>query len=264
MSTFGGIRLVSALGTPGLFCRGREWGEAKRGECRLELAYAGVASVPFGLEALANHRLESTRGILWPAEPQAGLDERIDLHERLPFEGQVSGDELAEGDSEGPNVGAVVDVARRLHLLGGHVARRADRGPFLRDDRAGAPLARGGGRRHQTWRFRNAEVEDFDGLDHAIALDRKQVRRLEIPVNDPQFVRLRNRIACLQNEVDGDVDLRHAVSTQPGREIAPLQVLHNDVRTSSDPKGDVEHPNHVLALDGRGGSGLADEASHGV
>src|SRR5580700_8998796 len=108
MPTFGGIGLVSAFGTSSLFCRGREGGQAKRGECRLELAYAGVASVSFGLEALANHRLESTRGILWPAEPQARLDKRIDLHERLPLEGQVSGDELAEGDSQSPNVGAAV------------------------------------------------------------------------------------------------------------------------------------------------------------
>jgi hypothetical protein len=85
------------------------------------------------------------------------------LHQHLAValadERHAAGDHLVEHDAEGVDVGAVIDVAAALALLGGHVRRRAHH-----QAGAGAPRAR-----LIAGELGDAEVEQLDEVALAAA-----------------------------------------------------------------------------------------------
>ncbi len=104
-----------------------------------------------------------------------------------PAQRQFPGQHLVEYDPQGIDVGPVVDLERLLHLLGGHVAQRADH--LLGAGERGV-------RRHRPQELGEAEVGD---LDVAPAVE-KDVLRLDIPVDDPLIVGVLERFADLRDD----------------------------------------------------------------
>ncbi len=83
-------------------------------------------------------------------------------------------------------------------------------------------------------------------------------------MNHAEGVRLRERVASLQDDFGC---LRHresACSKEPCREIVSLEVLHDDVRSSVVERTDVEHPGNVFAPQAHGRARLTKEASDRV
>ena len=63
------------------------------------------------------------------------------------------------------------------------------------------------------------------GAPHA-----EEVRRLEVAVDDAERVRLGDRLAGLEHEVDRLLDGQRAALLEPRGEVPALEVLHHHVR----------------------------------
>ena len=83
-------------------------------------------------------------------------------------------------------------------------------------------------------------------------------------MNDPRRVRLRDRDARLQNEVDRGRDRKRPPDAQLGLEVAASQELHDHVRSATLVSVDVEHLHDVRSSDARARAGLAVEPLHCV
>ena len=105
--------------------------------------------------------------------------------------------------------------------------------------------------------LRDAEVEHLDEKLSVRAPNAEEVRGLQVAVDDPERVRVGDGLAGLKDEVDGQLDGQGAPLLDPRREVAALEVLHDDVRRAVLQRADVEHASDVLALDLHGGSRLA-------
>ncbi len=81
-------------------------------------------------------------------------------------------------------------------------------------------------------------------------------------MDDPQRVRLGQRLACLEHPVDDVRDGEPGVRLDDGREILTLQVLHDHVRSARLERTHIEHPHAVLAPDADGRLGLPEEPLH--
>ena len=84
---------------------------------------------------------------------------------------------LEHHDAEGVDVGAGVDLAFAIALLGAHIGRRAD-------DHAGARLLRQRRARSHWSAWQNAEVEQLDVVAIAGAIAQKDVLGLEVAMDD--------------------------------------------------------------------------------
>ena len=120
----------------------------------------------------------------------ASQDRRNRVRHRLAWKRRMAGQHFVQHTAKCPDVGALVD-GLPSRLLRTHVGRRAEDGPFLR-------AAHGHGRRLQLAgrRLREAEVQH---LHDAVRSD-FDIRRFEIPVNDPFLVRGVERIGDLTRD----------------------------------------------------------------
>ena len=148
--------------------------------------------------------------------------------------------QLVEDHAELPDVRPGVHRLLPEELLRGHVDRGAD-------DRA----VRG-----ELWLRRivvqelgDAEVEHLHERRAVWPRSEKEVRRLEIAVDDPERVRLGERVARLDHAIDRVRDVELPALLDDGAEIAPCQVLHHHVRRAALERPDVGHAGDVLALD---------------
>jgi hypothetical protein len=78
-------------------------------------------------------------------------------------------------------------------------------------------------------------------------------------VHDAERMRLGHRLDRLQHVVDAFPGGERPPLAQLGGEIPAVEVLHHHVRGVAFPVAYVEHADDVLALDARGGAGLAPE-----
>ena len=126
-------------------------------------------------------RLEACIALLFEGPHHDLVDPRVQrrLLGRRPeaAERQFTGQQFIEHHAERVDVGALVDVGRRLDLLGRHVVRAAEDGA-LHGQRDIGPLV-------ATDQLGDAEVGDF----HAPAGIDEDVLRLDVPVEDALFVR---------------------------------------------------------------------------
>ncbi len=131
---------------------------------------------------------------------------------------------------------------RRVHvqsrdpgLLGAHVLRRPDQHPLLRVNRTlGQLLAR---------RLGHAEIDHFHL--RPLALDRHQnVRRLHVPVDDPLLVRMLQRLAGLQEQLEPLAD-RQPLLVAVVRDRQTRDVLHHEVRPPVLAEPCIVHLGHV-------------------
>ena len=79
-------------------------------------------------------------------------------------------------------------------------------------------------------RFGNAEVDDL-GCGVPIAPHDEEIARLEIAVNDAFLMRVLNRVADLQKQVDAFVDAHALVIREVGDRLA-LDQLHREPRSA--------------------------------
>lgn len=95
----------------------------------------------------------------------------------------------------------------------------------------------------------------------AVAAPReKEVRGLEVAVNDPQRVRLGERVARLQHVVDRLFRRQRPSRLEHAGEVGSVQVLHDDVRSTCLQRAHVADLRDVLALELHRGARLAQEA----
>jgi ADP-ribose pyrophosphatase YjhB (NUDIX family) len=113
-------------------------------------------------------------------------------------------------------------------------------------------------------RLRDPEVEDLEQRSPVLPLREEEVRWLEIPMHDPERVRLRDTGACLQNVFDSIADRQRTMVTEHVREVAPGQVLHDEIGRAGRERPDVADVSDVLGLDPHRRSRLADEAPDGL
>ena len=79
-------------------------------------------------------------------------------------------------------------------------------------------------------------------------------------MDDPERVRLGDRLARLEHVLDRLVGGHAAAPLHHRAEIVALEVLHHDVRRAAVEHADVHHAGDVLARDPRGRLALAEEA----
>ncbi len=77
------------------------------------------------------------------------------------------------------------------------------------------------------------------------------------------LVRLRDPVAGLPDEIDRLLDGRRAAVSEPRGEVAALQELHDDVRSTVQ-RGCVEHAHDVLAPEEHHRPGFSDESIDGA
>ncbi|MGC4069693.1 MAG: hypothetical protein QM784_34550 [Polyangiaceae bacterium] len=142
----------------------------------------------------------------------------------IGVEGHVTREQLVEGCPERPNVRSMVDVPRITNLLGRHVRRRSHHLPRRRQ------IGTQGLRFEHRKLLGDPEVEHLDASRTVAALSQKQIRRLEIPVDDPGFVSFRNGHRRLCDVFDGELDGNGPLFRENRREIPPSQAFHDHER----------------------------------
>ena len=139
-----------------------------------------------------------------------------------------------------------------LHLLGRHVARRAEH-------RAGV------GQRRQAMtagHARDPEVEHLHARRAVDGLAEEEVRGLQITMNDPERVRLGERLTCLHDTLDCELHGQRPTTREHRRQVAPVEALHHEVgHAPARQLADVVHARHVLAPDARDRASLALQAN---
>ncbi len=172
---------------------------------------------------------------------------------RLAWEGSTARQKLVEDDPQRPNIGPRIDLFGRLHLLGGHVIRRAHDRCRVRDRSARI-------RRRKIGDLGNSEVEHFDDELPVVAPEAEEIGGFQVPVNNPDAVGAGHAHASLKDEVDGLLGGQRAVPLNPRREVFALQELHDHVRGTAVEGPHVQNARDVLALDLDRRPGLAGEA----
>ena len=92
------------------------------------------------------------------------------------------------------------------------------------------------------------------------SVGKEEVRRLEVAVDDPARVRFRERFARLEEAIDGVCDPERAALVNEDGEIAPFQVLEDEIPGSSFTCPDVQYTDDMLAPDLDARAPLAHEA----
>ena len=179
-------------------------------------------------------------------------DADADLGHRLAVERKLAAEQLVQDDAERPDVAADLRGARGAHLLGRHVERRAD-------DR------RRVGERHLPDRARakdlgDAEIEDLQQRRSVQAARDEEILRLEIAMHDPGGMRLDERLARLEDVLDGVGDGQRALLLAQLREVHALEELEDHERAILGVAADVVDARDMLALETDRGARLAHEA----
>ena len=149
------------------------------------------------------------------AGPGGGLVQ-VAVHQddgRGPLERRLAGQHLVDQDAQRVQVGLVADLGGPADLLGGHVGGRPQ----------GPPGGRQGG---------GVEVlgdPEVGQLDLALAGDH-QVRRLEVAVDHAVLVRVVQRVADLDGQVDHLAPGERPALLEDVVEGHPVDVLHREVR----------------------------------
>ncbi len=143
--------------------------------------------------------------------------------------------------AERPDVRALVDRASRADLLGRRVAGGAGDAEVPRRGRHLGAFEL----RHD--HHREAEVEHLHVRRPVGADGEEEVRRLDVPVDDAKAVRLRKRVAGLQDDV-ARVHHRHrAALEQLPADVAPEQPFHHEEGAPVRQDADLEEPHRVRA-----------------
>ena len=83
-------------------------------------------------------------------------------------------------------------------------------------------------------------------------------------MDDPEPVRFGHGDARLEDELDGLGDGERSRLPEPYGEIAPVEELHDEIRSPRLERPDVDDPRDVLASDLHNRPGLAGEAGDGL
>jgi hypothetical protein len=185
-----------------------------------------------------------------------GRNPRAQPGDRLVLEGKPPADELVQDDAEGPDVGARVDVLRAAKLLGRHVHRRAHDGRRGREPCVPRPISAGLGR------LGDAEVEHLHETRPVGLRREKEVRRLQVAMDEAEPVRLGDGFHPLEHVVDRLCDRQRLALLEEIAEVRPRQVLHHHVRETVFQRADVHHADHVGALEVDRRTGLAEKPAH--
>ncbi len=81
-------------------------------------------------------------------------------------------------------------------------------------------------------------------------------------MNDPRTVRLVDRVARLDDVVDGDRNWQGAFVCEEGREITPFEVFYHLIRSARFEPADVGYAGNVLATQPSCRPGFTKEAFH--
>ena len=214
---------------------------AERGELPRELRDVREAMPRVLLEAAIDHALDGRGNVgaaLLDRVRRAVHDVRHELGHPLASKGRLRAEELVEDDAERPDVGPRVDRARRHQLLGRHVDRRAEDARVARHEF----LAVAGD-------LRQPEVDHLEDRRARRALRQKEIRRLEVAMDDPLGVGRGHRFACFDDVTHRLVDRETSAAGDERAEVLALQVLHDDVRGAVGEHADVEDARDVLALE---------------
>ena len=182
-------------------------------------------------------------------------DHGAELGDGVRLERHAPRQKLEQDDAERPDVGARVDVARRRHLLGRHVERRAHHGRRLRSCRDRSP------RRRCPVTFEMPKSSTLTTGEPSARRHEEQVRRLEVAVDDAERVRLGDRLAGLEHVLDGvarPAARRALARARRGRAPSRYSMTMYGAPVSS--VADVDHARDVLALDAHRRARLAQEA----
>src|SRR5215210_2744358 len=75
--------------------------------------------------------------------------------------------------------------------------------------------------------LRDTEVEDLDADLTVVAVVEKQVRRLDVAVNDARFVRLREPHRCLRDDGERSLWRERTNAAHELREVFAIEALHD-------------------------------------
>ncbi len=81
-------------------------------------------------------------------------------------------------------------------------------------------------------------------------------------MHDAERVRVADRLAALEEQIDGLFERETSPRLEDAREVRTRQVLHHHVRRAVGEGPHVEHPGHVLVLHADPGACLARESPH--
>jgi hypothetical protein len=165
---------------------------------------------------------------------------------RGPLERRLAGQHLVDQDAERVEVGLVADLGGPSDLLGRHIGGRPQGPP-------------GGGQGRGVEVLGDPEVGQ---LDLALCGDH-QVRRLEVAVDHALLVRVVQRVADLDGQVDHLAPGERAALAEDVVEGHPVDVLHREIRGPAVPPEGQEADDVGVAelLEDRG---LATEALVGL
>ena len=109
--------------------------------------------------------------------------------------------------------------------------------------------------------LRDAEVEDLHERRACGTAGHEEVRELHIAMDDAEAVRFRERLARLHQVVGRLADRDRTALLRERGEVAPVEVLHDDVRLVVLERADIEDLCDVLVLEADDGLRLAEEAT---
>ena len=141
-----------------------------------------------------------------------------DLRQAVARERPLAGDGFEEADAEGPDVRSPVDRSA-LQLLRAHECRGAHQATLAGE----VALDRGEVAHDRLHRLGESEVED---LDPAVGRD-LDVRRLQVAVDEPFFVRRPEPLGDLDEECGGLVSRHRSAPDAIGQRV-PFHQLHHE------------------------------------
>ena len=153
-----------------------------------------------------------------------------------------AGEHFIQHHAYGPNVRAGID-AFAAHLLRTHVGRRPKQSPTSQHDRLIQQL-------------RDAEIEN---LHHAIVSD-EQIRRLDITMDDPRVVRLREPTRDLNRDLDGIRDVQRPARDPFVQRFADAE-RHHEKALAAVRGADLGYRTDVWMVERRGRPRLRFEAT---
>ena len=156
--------------------------------------------------------------------------------------------------SERPQIGAVIDVALPLHLLGGHVRRRSEHRALAGEARGF--FVRGDGRVELC----EAEIEELGELVALLASHQENVLGLQIAVNDACRVGLHQALRAVGNHAHRGLGIDEPDARHPVVQRLALQQLHRDERTPILEPAGVVDVDDVRALHARCRAGFPKKA----
>ena len=149
-------------------------------------------------------------------------------------------------------VRSVVDGLEAARLLGTHVERRTEQRARPR----GTVIIRSHGE------LRDPEVEDLDQVGVVVGATREEdVVRLDVAMNDAGRVSAPERLAALDEDLDGLLQRHGAGAVNSRIEVLPAEKLHGDVRRPVVERPVVEHLDDVTRAQLGGRLRLGVEAS---